>query len=146
MIHVRLTREELGMLRKGTVRQHRVPKTAGAHCPEPGVTRVSAYAPAEYERVDGRRERLQRRQTVACLVTAVMSQPDAWVVTFAPGSPDRPRFLMARSGRGDYTSELRLAMRDEPECVPESWERKLAATVERVERPVSTGRPWKRTA
>lgn len=144
MIHVRLTREELGLLRKGAPRTHHVPKTAGARCPRPDVTRVGAYAPAEYEMQDGVRVRVRRREIVACLVTAVADDGSAWVVTFRPGSPDVPRFLAARSGRGDYTSELRLAMRDEPECVPESWERRVAKVA--TSPPPKSRKPWENAA
>lgn len=122
MIHARLTHAELALLRKGSPREAVVEKTAGAHRPEPGQT-VTAYARAEYE--DG--ELVRRRQQVRCVIFTVEDEAGQWRCGYRPGATEKPRFLTARPGkRGDYTTEERYAMVDEPEAVPESWERQVA--------------------
>ncbi len=129
MIHDRLTHAELALLRKGSPRETIIQKTAGAHRPEPGQT-VTAYAPAERE--DG--QIVRRRQQIRCVIFTVTDEPGRWRCGYRPGATERPRFLTARPGkRGDYTTEARYAMADEPECVPESYEAKLATDARSAE-------------
>ena len=138
MIHVRLTHQELALLRRGTTNTLRIAKNAGSRTPDLGQ-RVQAYAPAEYERET--RELVRRRQTLRCLVIDVTSESGCWTITYRAGAIQPPRFLTARPGkRGDYTSDERYAMKDEPEVIPESWDRRVAR-VAAAEPPVDR-RPW----
>lgn len=115
MIYVRLTHPELALLRRGTTNTMKVAKNAGSRTPDLGQ-RVQAYAPAEYER--DTRELVRRRQTLRCLIIDVTSESGWWTVTYRAGAIQPPRYLTARPGkRGDYTSEERYAMKDEPETV-----------------------------
>jgi len=123
VIHARLTHEELRLLRRKGIRQVVVEKTAGAHRPEPGHA-VMAYAPVERD-TDG--QVVKKRERVRCVIVLVTDEPGRWVCEYLPGVTEKPRFLTARPGkRGDYTTEERYAMADEPECVPEQWEAKFA--------------------
>lgn len=138
MIHVRLTHPELALLRRGTVNTMRVAKNAGARTPDLGQ-RVQAYAPAEYERET--RELVRRRQTLRCLVIAVTTEDGCWTITYRAGAIQPPRYLTARPGkRGDYTSDERYAMKDEPEVIPESWDRRVARVASAP--PPADRRPW----
>lgn len=141
MIWVRLTHEELSLLRRGQTRSVEVPLHAGGAAPGED-TPVRAYAVAE--RKDG--AIVRRRAAVRCRVVAVERASSAWLVTYAPGAVGKPRFLTARPGkRGDYTADVRYAMRDEPECVPESWERRAERVARQTAQPPTPDRrPWRR--
>lgn len=156
MIHVRLTHEELALLRRGVERTLRVAKAPGARTPQLGAP-VEVYARAERE--NG--ELVRRRAALRCFVAAVDGADGHWTITYHAGVVQPPRFLRARPGmvrhkpdpRGgdpltdgdaDYTSSLAAAAPGEPECVPESWERQVAKV---AGRPAPQGRrPWRSTA
>lgn len=131
MIHVQLTHQEIGLLRKKSARQVTIPKQAGAHRPEPGAA-VTAYAKAQR---DKHGNIVKKREQIRCIITIVTDQPGQWVCEYLPGMTEQPRFLTARPGRrGDYTTELRYAMRDEPEAVSESWGARFAESARSSER------------
>lgn len=120
VIWVRLTHEELALLRRGQARQLKLRREPGSRTPGEGDP-VRVYAAAVRE--DG--AVVRKRATLRCRITLVQREESCWTVTYGQGQVAKPRFLTARPGkRGDYTTELRYAMKDEPECVPESWERR----------------------
>lgn len=131
-----MTHEELALLRRGQARQMRVRVDPGAVTPAEDDA-VRAYAVAE--RKDG--AVVRRRAALRCRVVRVERGEAEWTVTYVPGAVGKPRFLTARPGkRGDYTTELRYAMRDEPEVVPESWDRHVARVARQPLPP--DRRPW----
>ena len=141
MIHDRVDHLQIARLRSRTIGKARVQKHAGAHRPEVD-DRVTAYAPAVVE--DG--ELVKKRESLRCVIVHVEDDTGAWLVSYRVGKIERPVFLTARPGgrRGDYTSEERYAMPDEPEVITESWDR----FVGRVGRAIAADpprdrRPWK---
>ena len=139
MIYDRVDHLQVARLRSRTVGRVRVGKAAGAHRPDVDGS-VTAYAPAVIE--DG--EVVKKREAIRCVIVEVEDAPGAWIVSYRAGVIERPRFLTARPGkRGDYTTDERYAMRDEPEAVPESWEREVARVARVTGEPLPDRRPWK---
>lgn len=144
MIHDQVDHLQIARLRSRTIGKARVQKHAGAHRPEVD-DRVTAYAPAVVE--DG--EVVRKREAIRCVVVQVENENGAWLVHYRAGGIERPVYLTARPGgrRGDYTTDERFAMRDEPEVITESWDR----FVGRVGRAIAADpprdrRPWKQGA
>lgn len=134
MIHVRMTHRELGLLRKKSIRSVNVPKGEGARRPQLDQA-VIAYAPALR---DEGGEVVKKREQLRCIIITVVDEPGRWVCEYLPGATEQHRYLTARPGkRGDYTTDERYAMKDEPEAIPESAEREVLRRSVALEDPRS---------
>jgi hypothetical protein len=130
-----VTEAQLTMLRKGAVQVVEIPArqpAPGARAPRPPVTVGKSY---------GAQLAPFTRSKMRVIVHGLELVGGVWRATVRAGDVEMPRFLTARPGRrGDYTTDEKYAMRDEPECVPESWERR-AARLAGAPAPVDR-RPW----
>lgn len=153
MIYVRVTRQELALLRRNTIRTVMVAKRPGARTPEIDDA-LAAYSPAER---DENAEITHKREVVRCVIATVTPAGAYWKVAYHAGSVEPPRFMRARPGAvrltpnpkggdpitdgdADYTTSRSAAMRGEPECVPESWDRRVARVAS--SEPPRDRRPW----
>ena len=130
-----VTAAHLNMLRRGAAQVVEIPAdppAPGARAPRPPVTVGKSYA-AQLAPFT--------RSKLRVIVLALELDGAVWRATVKAGDVEKPRFLTARPGRrGDYTTDEKYAMRDEPEAVPESWERR-AAKLAGQPLPVDR-RPW----
>jgi hypothetical protein len=125
-----VTEAQLTMLRKGAVQIIEIPArqpAPGARAPRPPVTVGKSY---------GAQLAPFTRSKMRVIVHGLELAGGVWRATVKAGEIEKPRFLAARPGRrGDYVTDERYAMREEPECVPESWERTVARAAARMSEP-----------
>lgn len=126
-----VTEYQLVLLRRGKTITVKVPAgqpAPGARKPKPPVTLGRSYSAQLAPFTEGK---------LRVLATALELVDGEWHVTVVRGDLEQPVFLAAQSD-AIYTTEVRRALRDEPEVIPFSYEercRMVAKSVGRVRDP-----------
>lgn len=137
-----VTAAQLKMLRKGAVQVIEIP----ANAPAPGA--AAPKPPVEVGRAYGAQLAPFTPSKLRVVVHGLELDDQTWRATVTAGDVEKPRFLAARPGkRGDYVTDERYAMKDEPECIPEQWDARVARVATVIANdPPADRRPWRNAA